>query len=323
MTGIDRFHSRIFPLALSQAVLLGCSASANLGDVVMEQNKPVLRSDQFQAGVGNSRVLVAVGANGVIVWSDDAGKSWRRHVVDAGASLVDVAVCPDGGFVALDFKRRVWVADGAASSWSSMALATEATPLAVTCDPAGQYWVVGSDSTILSSADRGASWQATSLGEDLMFTTIQFIDALHGVVTGEFGSLMTTRDGGASWQAGAPIPNDFYPYDALFTDPDTGWVSGLAGTILHTRDGGASWERQANPTGAPMYGLARHDGALFAVGANGLVLKLAGDAWVPVEGRPAPYLRTAFSMNDGALLLAGGAGMVEVVSPAAPAATPK
>lgn len=323
MTGIDRFRSLIFPFALAQAVLLGCSASANLSDVAIEQARPVLRSDQFQAGVGNSRVLVAVGANGVIVWSDDAGKRWRRHVVDVEASLVDVAVCPDGSFVALDFKRRVWVADGAASSWSSMALATEATPLAVTCDPAGQYWVVGSDSTILSSADRGASWQATSLGEDLMFTTIQFIDALHGVVTGEFGSLMTTRDGGASWQAGAPIPNDFYPYSALFTDPETGWVSGLAGTILHTRDGGASWEKQSNPTGAPMYGLTRHNDDVFAVGANGLVLKLAGSEWVPAGGRAAPYLRTAFSMNGDALLVAGGAGMVEIVPMTASAVTQK
>ncbi|WP_228218058.1 WD40/YVTN/BNR-like repeat-containing protein [Aromatoleum toluclasticum] len=314
MTGIDRIRSWLLPCALVQAGLLGCSASANLADVTAMQSAPVLRSDQFQAAVANPGVLVAVGANGVVVSSADGGKSWRRQVVDAGASLIGVAVCPDGGFVALDFGRRVWIGDAAASSWTARAITSEATPLAVACDPNGQVWVVGSESAILSSADRGATWRDASLGQDQMFTTVQFVDERHGVITGEFGSFLTTQDGGASWQAGAPIPNDFYPYGALFTDPQTGWVSGLAGTILHTTDGGASWQKQPNPTGAPMYGLARHDERVYALGANGLVLALADGQWSPVEGRPAPYLRSGFSLAGRGLLVAGGAGTLDIVS---------
>lgn len=324
MTGIDRIRTWILPLALAQSGLIGCSASANLQEVAALQSAPVLRSDQFQAAVANSSVLVAVGANGVVVSSDDAGKSWRRQVVDAGASLIGAAVCPDGGFVALDFGRRVWIADAAASGWTARPITSEATPLAVACDASGQVWVVGSESAILSSADRGATWRDASLGEDQMFTTVQFIDERHGVITGEFGSFLTTQDGGASWQAGAPIPNDFYPYGALFTDSRTGWVSGLAGTILHTTDGGASWVKQSNPTGAPMYGLARHEDRVYALGANGLVLALADGQWRPVEGRPAPYLRSGFSLAGRGLLVAGGAGTLDIVSLTPPIpATPK
>jgi photosystem II stability/assembly factor-like uncharacterized protein len=323
MCGIDRFRSRILPLAIAGAILSGCSASANLADVAGMQGKPVLRSDQFQAGAANSGTLVAVGANGVIVSSGDGGKEWKRHVVDANASLIDLAVCPDGGFVALDFARRVWVADAGAGGWTGREIGSDATPLAVTCDGKGHYWVVGSESTILSSADRGLTWNEISHGEDLMFTTIQFIDELRGVVTGEFGTFLTTQDGGASWQPGTPIPNDFYPYSALFTDAGTGWVSGLAGTILHTRDGGASWERQGNPTGAPMYGLFRHDGGMFAVGANGLLLKLSGSEWAPVEGPAAPYIRTGFSLAQRGILVAGGGGVVEIVAGNAVSGEPK
>lgn len=314
MGGIERLRVRLFPLALAGAVLAGCSASANLAEVESMRGKPVLRSDQFQAGAGNAQMLVAVGANGVVVSSGDGGQRWQRQVVDSLASLIDLAVCPDGGFVALDFGRRVWVADATAGNWVAREIGSDATPLALTCDAQGHFWVVGSESTILSSPDRGLTWNEVARGEDLMFTTIQFIDERHGVVTGEFGSFLTTSDGGASWQAGAPIPNDFYPYSALFTDPATGWVSGLAGTILHTRDGGASWERQANATGAPMYGLTRHGDAMYAVGANGLLLKLAGSEWVPVEGRPAPYLRTGFSLAERGMLVAGGGGVLDIVA---------
>ncbi|NMF97958.1 YCF48-related protein [Aromatoleum toluolicum] len=315
MTRIHRLLTRIVPLALAHAGLLGCSASANLADVVATQGASVLRSDQFQSAVANSNVLVAVGANGVVVSSADAGKSWTRQVVDAGASLIGAAVCPDGGFVALDFGRRVWIADAAAAAWTARPITTQATPLAVACDAKGQLWVVGSESAILSSADRGATWRDASLGEDQMFTTVQFVDEVHGVITGEFGNFLTTRDGGASWQPGTPIPNDFYPYSALFTDPQTGWVSGLAGTILHTTDGGASWRKQPNPTGAPMYGLARHEDRVYALGANGLVLQLADGQWQPVEGRAAPYLRSGFSLEGRGLLVAGGAGTLDIVSP--------
>ncbi len=314
MGGIERFRSRLFPLALAGAVLSGCSASANLAEVESTLAKPVLRSDQFQAGTGNAEVLVAVGANGVVVSSRDGGERWQRQVVDREASLIDVVVCPDGGFVALDFGRRVWVADAAAGNWSAREIDSEATPLALTCDAHGHYWVVGSESTILSSPDRGVTWNEVAHGEDVMLTTIQFIDERRGVITGEFGSLLTTHDGGASWQAGEPIPNDFYPYSALFTDPDTGWVSGLAGTILHTRDGGASWERQTNPTGAPMYGFARHGDEIYALGVNGLLMRLDDDAWRPIDARPAPYLRTGFSLEGRGLLVAGGAGLLEIVS---------
>ncbi|NMG43818.1 hypothetical protein GPA22_08750 [Aromatoleum toluvorans] len=328
MIGIDRFRTCLLPfafafalaLALAHSGLLGCSASANLAELAETQSQAVLRSDQFQAAVANPGVLVAVGANGVVVSSADGGKSWRRQVVDAGASLIGVAVCPDGGFVALDFGRRVWVGDATATTWTARPISSEATPLALACDPTGQLWVVGSESAILSSADRGATWRDASLGQDQMFTTVQFVDERHGVITGEFGSFLTTQDGGESWQDGTPIPNDFYPYGALFTDAQTGWVSGLAGTILHTTDGGASWHKQPNPTGAPMYGLARHDEHMYAFGANGLVLALRDGQWQSAEGRPAPYLRSGVSLAGRGLLVAGGAGTLDIVSsiPATP-----
>jgi len=321
MTGIDRIRTWILPFALAQSGLLGCSASANLPATAATQPASVLRSDQFQATAANADVLVAVGANGVVVSSADGGKSWRRQIVDAAASLIGVAVCPDGGFVALDFSRRVWIGDATANSWTARPITSEATPLAVACDPNGQVWVVGSESAILSSADRGATWRDASLGEDRMLATVQFVDAQHGIITGEFGSFLTTQDGGASWQAGTPIPNDFYPYGALFTDTRTGWVSGLAGTILHTTDGGASWQKQPNPTGAPMYGLVRHEERVFALGANGLVLALDDGQWRPLEGRPAPYLRSAVPLAGRGLLVAGGAGTLDIVS--STPATPK
>ena len=311
----------LLALALCFA-LTGCNVAANLDAVSTAKKAPVQRSDQFQSVASNGKLLVAAGNNGVVVSSDNDGATWKRTVLPGVSSLIGLAVCPDGSWVALDFYRKVWIADPAASKWDARELTTKANPLAITCDSKGQYWVVGSRTTLLSSADKGASWKSQDFGEDAILMSIQFLDADNAIITGEFGILLTTKDGGSSWQQGKKIPNDFFPHAALFTDTRTGWVSGLAGVILHTTDGGNNWVKQPGGVGAPMYALVNHKGEMYALGINGLMLKLAAGEWKLIEGRPAPYLRSGLSLGDKGMLIAGGAGTLQLFSPGAQPAAP-
>lgn len=308
---------KAFPTLALCFALAGCNVAANLDAVSTVKKAPILRSDQFQSVAGNGKLLVGVGSNGVIASSDNDGATWKRTVLPGVSSLIGVAVCPDGSWAALDFYRKVWVADPAASNWDARELTSRANPLAIACDSKGQYWVVGSRTTLLSSADKGASWKSQDFGEDAILMSIQFLDADNGIITGEFGNLLTTKDGGNSWQRGKKIPNDFFPHAALFTDTRTGWVSGLAGVILHTTDGGNTWIKQPGGVGAPMYALAKHKDQMYAMGINGLVLKLTAGEWTLIEGRPAPYLRSALSLGDKGMLVAGGGGTLQLFSPGA------
>lgn len=308
---------KAFPTLALCLALAGCNVAANLDAVSTSKKAPIQRSDQFQSVAGNGKLLVGVGSNGVIVSSDNDGATWKRTVLPGVSSLIGLAVCPDGSWAALDFYRKVWVADPAASKWDARELTTKANPLAITCDSKGQYWVVGSRTTLMSSTDKGASWKSQDFGEDAILMSIQFLDADNAIITGEFGNLLTTKDGGNSWQHGKKIPNDFFPHAALFTDTRTGWVSGLAGVILHTTDGGNNWVKQPGGVGAPMYALVKHKGEMFAMGINGLVLELTAGEWALVEGRPAPYLRSALSLGDKGIVIAGGAGTLQLFSPGA------
>jgi len=313
---------KVVPTLALCAVLAGCNVAANLDAVSTAKQAPIQRSDQFQEIASNGKLLVGVGSHGVIASSDNGGTSWKRTVLPGISSLIDVAACPDGSWIALDFYRKVWVADAAGSKWDARELATRANPLAIACDAKGQYWVVGSRTTLLSSADKGANWKSQDFGEDAILMSIQFLDADNAIITGEFGILLTSRDGGNSWQQGKRIPNDFFPHAALFTDIRTGWVSGLAGVILHTTDGGNTWVKQPGGVGAPMYALVKHKGDMFALGINGLVLKLTAGAWSLIDGRPAPYLRSALSLGDKGMLIAGGSGTLQLYSPGAQTAAP-
>ena len=300
--------------------LYGCDATVNMGDMAAERAKAVTRADHFQAVAAARDTVIAVGSDGIVATSKDEGKTWSRKMLATPSALIGVSACPDGSFVALDFYRKIWTRS-AADEWASNAITSKINPLALACDSENKIWVVGSRSTILSSADKGATWTTKAMGLDAMFLSVQFVDAKHGFITGEFGSVYSTDDGGANWKAEAKIAPDFFPYGALFTDANTGWVSGLAGTVMHTRNGGKSWSKQANKLGAPIYSIVPHSDGFLALGINGLVFQLQGDQWeLTGPPKPTPYLRGAVSLDAKRLLIAGGAGMLDVISTAGAAA---
>lgn len=311
-TGWPRgLHPRM-PLLLAlcaAAVVAGCNQSPAMEGVQQSRAKSVQRYDIVQALAFNGKVMVAGTQSGAALVSADAGKTWSRQALD-GASLIGAANCPDGSFVAIDFYGRVWSASAAGGKWAAHKLDKPGTPLAVTCDGANRWWVAGTRARIAMSADQGKSWQLTDLDEDAQLTTLQMVDAQFGIATGEFGLVATTRDGGATWQRGTPIPNEFYPYAALFLSPEEGWVSGLAGQILHTVDGGATWQPQDNLTGTPLYRLFLHQGIPYGVGAGGTVARLEGDAWrgVPYPDAVPASLSAGAALDQQAAIVVGGPG---------------
>jgi len=308
---------RLLAAALMLTALSGCNVSSNMAGVEAEKAKAVTRADQFQAVAVGKGELIAVGSDGIVVSSKDEGKSWSRQMLGGQggpAGLIGISVCPDGSYVALDFYRKVWLG-GSDGKWSGKEIKSKVNPLAMTCDSENRIWVVGSRSTILSSADKGASWQEKTMGVDAMLVSVQFVDAQHGFITGEFGIVYSTADGGANWVVEPKIAPDFFSHGALFTDANTGWVSGLAGTVMHTKDGGKTWTKQANKLGAPMFQIVAHGGEMIGLGINGLMFRLQGDQWELMgPPKPTPYLRGAASLDAKRLLIAGGAGALEVIT---------
>ncbi len=319
-------------LAMELTVVLliigGCEAPLNLESVSQEKIKPVLRFDQFQAAAKTDDTTILVGSYGAVLVSNDQGKSWHRKELDGKPPLIDLAVCPDHSFVALDFKGKVWLSQDNGDNWGARKIDTEEVPQALACDPNGTIWVVGSFSHIYSSPDLGESWNQISFDEDFMFTTIQFINDQEVVITGEFGTVMFATDSGKTWLRGEPIPNEFYPQAAYFHDLDTGWVVGLNGKIFYTHDRGQSWQEEATETNAPLYKITSQNDQLFAVGERGVVLyRDESNHWRRYD-YPSPiqsYLRVVLPVNfHDLLLIAGGAGAMSLIrSPVASQAVVK
>ena len=294
--------------------LAGCTQTNADSALDVKKQMSVRRTDQFQAAAANDKKAVVVGGQ-IIMLLDLQSNDRSRITLPGTPALIDVASCSDGSFVALDFYRKVWTTDSNAVKWSSHVISGDWRPLAITCDLKNRIWVVGSFSTIASSADQGANWKVVDFKEDAMFNTIQFVDDAHGFITGEFGAVYHTNDGGATWLAGTKIPDDFYPYAALFTSPTEGYVSGLTGKMLTTKNAGKTWEKLKNPSGLPQFGFAKQGSSIYSVGINGSLQKLQNQQWQPVkhDAESAAYLRAISPLGRDRLLIAGATGAMQIV----------
>ena len=289
--------------------LFGCEAALNLDGVARTEAQDIRRTDQFQAIANSEKSIVVVGSGGVVLRKPLDGDSWQRIELAEAESLVDVALCPDGRFVALSMSKNVWQSEDEGTTWKSFPITTEEDVLDLTCAPDNSVWVVGSFSTITHAKDLAGEWASESLFEDAMLTNIQFINNDEVIIAGEFGFFARSNDGGASWQPPAYIPNEFYVHGMLFSDLENGWVSGLAGQIYATEDGGVSWSLSETPTASPLYGLYQNGGELYAFGDHATVLKYDSPSWSKIKNpNPPVYIRDALLLPNGSLLMAGGSG---------------
>ena len=297
--------------------LAGCEAPLDLEGVNSQLAQPTQRADLFQATARYQDTVVVVGAMGTIVESTDGGSNWQRTTLPDKPFLVDVTVCTDGSFHAIDKTDGIWSLQ-ADSSWNRQALPEMTEPQAMACDPSNVLWVIGGFSTILNSADAGASWDSWSLDEDLYLTTIQFVDQQHGIVTGEFGTVLFTADSGVTWNRAIDLPDSFYPQSTFFTNPTTGWVVGLSGTIWRTESGGQAWQRMENGNNTPLYGISGFGNTLVAVGDNATILyhRIGDTSWTSLNdaSKSRTYLRGVAGLDDGQFIVAGGGGTLFTVT---------
>lgn len=303
-------------LAAACALLIaGCQAQADLSAVRTHAERPLQRYHVIQTLSANDATVIAGTQAGTLLISRNAGQTWERKAL-AGASLIDSVKCPDGSFIALDFYRRVWAVSADGGSAASAAFEAPEVPLTIACDPKGGWWVAGTHAHIAHSADQGKTWRGIDLEEDAQITALQFIDADNAVALGEFGLVAVSTDGGETWARREPIPNEFYPYAALFISPQEGWVSGLAGQMLHTSDGGQTWVRQTNNAQVPLYRLFLHGQVPHGVGAGGMVARLERDHWQPVpypDPLPAFFGAGATLPGQSALIAGSPGGLVRVI----------
>ena len=266
-----------FSMACALAAALWLAAARAHGADAMETHTPLLvpaaqvpyaaQATMLASTRAGSRI-VAVGDHGVVLLSDDGGKTHRQaKSVPADVSLTSVA------FV-----------------------------------DASRGWAVGHWGVILHTADGGDTWtlQRSDVQTDRPLFAVHFLDAAHGVAVGLWSLVLMADDGGEHWRpvdmappAGARKAD--LNLQGLFADA-RGRLFAVAekGMILRSDDRGLHWHYlPSGYKGSFWSGIATRDGTLIVAGLRGSLYRSADD------GRTWQRLDTRSKSSITALALAG------------------
>ncbi len=300
-------------LLLVAALLLGGSPVSAGEPLVLE--RPSLMNDRavgaaMLAVTRAGRRLVAVGERGIVLLSDDSGRSWRQVVTPVRVSLTTVT------FVG---EKKGW-----AAGHLGVILHTE---------DGGETWVKQFDgiraaALVLAAAERRAAAEPDpEKKEDLLYSArrlvedgpdkplldLCFVDERTGFVVGAFNLMFRTTDGGATWtpwqdRVENPMELHFYGIQAVGR---TIFIAGEQGLLLRSSDGGAHFTTLDSPYEGSYFGLVTDPaGSVVVFGLRGNVFRSedGGENWTRVETGLPVTLSAGTRLAGGELALVSQAG---------------
>jgi len=265
-TVADRLNSAAAPLQLD---------NGNLAH-------PVLLLDISFAG----ERLVAVGEQGIILYSDDRGQRWQQAEVPVTVLLTALYfVDPQYGW-AVGHDGVVLHSHDGGVSWQRQLEGSAINQQRVT---ALQQAITGARDEEMAEELEYALEEAQYAAEEgasVPLLDIWFRDRSFGYAVGAYGMLLQTRDGGQSWQSQdhlLPNPDRFH-LNALHASRDGAlYLAGEAG-ILFRQQPGEPWQPLESGYDGSLFALqSAPDNSLYLMGLRGhLFHSVSGYDWQPV-----------------------------------------
>ncbi len=273
---------------LGNSMLLACGGYIWTNTVVLKSTNggltwdtvavPYVGKAMFGLSVTNSNSIYMCGVDGAVIYSADAGKTWKLgRIGDWGHYVSGTFVAADTGlFVSTVLQREctITMVDSNFKTLKQQTFQFGLNGLKMAGTGVGYVYGYG---TMMKTVDNGASWNLLDVVGD-NFTGLD----IHGdnlMMCGYNGSVYHSADAGKSWEklrnGSDPTIPHYGLLSILFADSNNGWLSCDNGKVLYTNNGGHDWMEYPQFTTAALRAMTRlNDGTLVLVGDNGAVYRL-------------------------------------------------
>jgi photosystem II stability/assembly factor-like uncharacterized protein len=302
--------------------------------------------------------MVAVGASGLIIFSDDNGISWRQAEVPVSATLTAVSFpVPDRGWAVGHAGVILHSRDGGSSwtlQWDGRRANAAFLEYAQLRRETLEAQLAAFDEEIGPSGKADASVReeleyalddamfieeeallAVEAGPADPFLDVAFFDDRRGLAVGAYGMSFRTDDAGETWQvnqSGIDNPDRLHLYGIFLGRDRTGsglaagaevFMVGEAGLLYYSRDAGSGFERVYDLYDGSLFGVLPFAKSVLAFGLRGHLFEASsgGMNWreLPSDNQGSLYGGTA--LQDGGLLLVGAGGVLLRLAPDARSTT--
>jgi photosystem II stability/assembly factor-like uncharacterized protein len=303
--------------------VLSCIASIPiLAQTVDSLDRPAVLSHTAEHSVlldvvktGNR--IVAVGERGIVVLSDDSGRTWRQAVVPTSVSLTKVKfVTSQTGWIVGHSGVVLHTRDGG-ETWTRQLDGKTAAQLVLEATQADADRA-GSANAAAARALADAQ-RLVSDGPDKPFLDLYFQDEKTGFVVGAYGLIFRTEDGGAtwkSWMSHVDNPRGMHIY-SIAARGNNLYLAGEQGLFLHSSDGGNKFTAVVTPYKGTYFTIALLPGGEVVLGG------MRGNAYRSADqGRsftkvalPVPVSLSASAvLADGTAVFSNQAGMLLITT---------
>jgi photosystem II stability/assembly factor-like uncharacterized protein len=297
-------------LAPALALLMMSSASAASADVLDAPAQMSARAGslvQLAVARAGDR-LVSVGERGVILLSDDSGKTWRQTKVPVSVTLTRVSFVDAKTGWAIGHGGVVLGTQDAGETWLKQLDGNAAAKLELAQAKAGSAGPTAERRLV--DAER-----LLADGADKPFLAMHFFDARRGLVVGAYGLAFATEDGGQSWQSlmgPLSMANGRHLY-VIHAAPGGLYLAGEQGLLLASSDSGVSFSKVEFPGKGTLFGMVstKSGQVLLAYGLKGNAYRSAdaGKSWQKVD-MPPVSLVAGLRQANGDWVLADESGQL-------------
>lgn len=253
---------------------------------------------------------VSVGENGLVIFSDDQGNTWRQGQVPVSVLLTAVVFADaKEGWAIGHLGVVLHTADGG-ETWTRQLDGVQAADLVL--QDAKERLAKAPD-----EATQKALLQAQNLvadGPDKPFLSLAIEGPGRLLVLGAFGAAFRSEDGGQHWRvAGQEFanPTGLHYYGVSRNDNSTMAV-GEQGLALRSL-GEGNFKSVGQPYEGTLFGVqALHEGAYVAYGLRGNIVRSLdqGQTWTLSTSHVSASIQAGTVLEDGTLILAAESGQL-------------
>ena len=274
--------------------------------------------------------LVAVGEQGIIIFSDDEGQSWQQAKVPVSVTITAVYFTAPAHGWAVGHQGIILGSVDGGKSWQQQYSGYTAYQQALEMIARK----IGRIEQQLNSNDPEIDKEALQLRlEELQFSkedyqkTLQdgpsqplldiwFRDNQNGIAVGAYGLLIMTNDGGKHWQLHEQYLSNidkFHFYSIAQSSNGDLFLAGESGTLWHSDNQGQSWQTLTAPYEGSLFGLiSAKDGSLLTFGLRSNLFRTedGGAHWQRITTDSDASLLGGTISDHGNIVLVGTSGTV-------------